>query len=112
MLKDSDIKKVQRWADGRNAEFPEHLRDEYRIELELGPNAITIVSCEPPWPGSDEPVRMPVARLRFVANANVWRLYWVDSNDRFHLFEPFPEVRDVQSLLREIDADPTNIFWG
>jgi len=39
-------------------------------------------------------------------------LYWRDRNLRFHRYgqlEPSPSIDD---LLKEIDRDPTAIFWG
>jgi Protein of unknown function (DUF3024) len=52
----------------------------------------------------------PVARLRYLKSRGVWRLYWADSNDRWHLYPELPWARTVEDL--EIDRDPTALFWG
>ena len=41
-----------------------------------------------------------------------WALYWRDRNLRFHLYDQLEPSQDIGDLLREIDRDPTAIFWG
>ena len=65
---------------------------------------------------------MPIARLRYTAANQAWRLYWRDRNLRFHaddLLAPSHHADDllapshrVEDLLAEIDHNPTGIFWG
>jgi hypothetical protein len=54
-------------------------------------------------------------RIEYKARGNtitIWTLYARDRNDR-RLEYPFIEpARDLAPLLRELDDDPTCIFWG
>jgi hypothetical protein len=55
---------------------------------------------------------MKVAQFRFDAKGNTWTLYCVDRSERWQIYfdlEPSPKLDD---LLREVDEDPTGIFWG
>jgi hypothetical protein len=55
---------------------------------------------------------LPVARLRYTKAIRHWSLYWRDRHARFHAYDLLPPSPHVDDLLREIDSDPTAIFWG
>ncbi len=37
---------------------------------------------------------------------------WPDRNSKFHRYDQAEPTSNVETLLSEIDADPTCIFWG
>ncbi|MEO6629353.1 MAG: DUF3024 domain-containing protein [Aquihabitans sp.] len=41
-----------------------------------------------------------------------WALYWPGRNREFHPYDLIEPSPTVESLLDEIDTDPTCIFWG
>lgn len=57
-------------------------------------------------------IRTPFARLGYVQKQREWTLYWADRNSKFHRYELAESTSNIGLLLAEIDADPTNIFWG
>jgi len=75
---------------------------------------IIIVERRPPWSPDPGPewTTDPVARLRYLTSRGVWRLYWPGSDERWHEYPELPWARTVDELLREIDRDPTALFWG
>ena len=92
----------------------EHLRGEVRIECNRRGRTISIVDRRPPWNPEFGPEwsTTKVAQLRFDESARTWTLHWPDRNGRWHRYDQLPPRRTVSSLLAEIDADPTGIFWG
>ena len=50
--------------------------------------------------------------MRFDPATRLWTLYWPDRNTRWHVYEDAEPTDDVEWLLREIDLDPSGIFWG
>jgi hypothetical protein len=52
-----------------------------------------------------------VAQPRYSASTHEWSLYWADRNGRWHRYDDLPPGR-VDQVLREIESDPTGIFWG
>ena len=54
---------------------------------------------------------MLVAELRYNTSTHHWSLYWADRNGRSHRYEDLPPG-PVDQVFREIEADPTGIFWG
>ena len=96
-----DVIRVQRWARAR---VPEHVRDEVRVEVDLGDRHLTIVECRPPWQAGDVSpwTRFPIARLRWTAASGTWSLYWRDRNLRFHLYDRVPPSATIADQPIEV----------
>jgi len=110
-LPELDIARVRRWCQQR---VPEHVRSQVKVECDVTPLHLTIVECRPPWRQdmSAEWTRFPIARLRYTKATRQWSLYWRDRHLRFHLYDRITSSARIDDLLREIDCDPTAIFWG
>lgn len=92
------------------AEHDDKLRTEYKVRG----NTITIYECRPPWREEVGPdwTKRRICTFEWDPRTSLWTLYARDRNDR-RLEYPFIEpVRDLTPLLRELDNDPTCIFWG
>ena len=103
--------RVRRWCEQR---VPAHVRDQIRVECDVTLRHLTIVECRPPWRPEGGPAwtRFPIARLRYTKASRSWSLFWRDRHLRFHAYDRLAPSVHVDDLLREIDADPTAIFWG
>ena len=113
-LPETDLARIRRWVDARNARLPERVRDQIRNEINVDDRAVTILECRPPWRADFGPdwTRFPIARLRYTKARREWQIYWRDRNLKFHAYDLVPPSANVDTLLAEIDADPTCIFWG
>ncbi len=110
-LPELDVARVRRWCEQR---VPAHVRDQIRVECEVAPRHLTIVECRAPGRPEAGPewTRFPIARLRYTKASGRWSLFRRDRHLRFHAYDGFAPSAHVDDLLREIDADPTAIFWG
>jgi hypothetical protein len=95
-LPELDVARVQHWCAGQ---VPEHVRDEVRIECDVAPRHLTICECRPPWREDFGPdwTRFPIARLHYTKGTGLWTLYWRDSNEKYHRYdplEPSPRVHE------------------
>ena len=106
-----DVARARRWCAQR---VPAHLRNEIRVECDIGAGHLTIVECRPPWRKDigETWTRFPIARLRYTKAASLWSLYWRDRHLRFHLYDRLGPSPRIEDLLQEVDRDPTAIFWG
>jgi hypothetical protein len=114
VLPDVDVARARRFVDERNSEMPFGARDQVRYELDVAPSSLTIVECRAPWREDYGPewTRLPVARPRYIKARREWSLYWRDRHSKFHLYDQAPSTPSIQTLLDEVGADPTSIFWG
>lgn len=113
-LPELDLARIRRFVDQRNERISPHARDQIRIELDLDAGSATILECRPPWRPEygREWTRFPIARLRYTKTRKEWALYWRDRNLKFHLYDLAEPTANVETLLDEVDRDPTSIFWG
>lgn len=113
-LPELDVARVKRFVDARNERVPPEARHKIRYELDLAPGSVTIMECRPPWREGfgTEWTRFPIARLRYVKLRKEWSIYWRDRNLKFHLYDRVAPTPNMETLLDEIIADPTYIFWG
>lgn len=49
--------------------------------------------------------------MKFDSQSSKWTLYWSDSNGRWHIFD-LTSPGSIDKILKEIERDRTNIFWG
>ena len=110
-LPELDVARVRRWCEQR---VPEHVRDQIKVECDVGPRHLTIVECRTPWREDmgAEWTRFPIARLRYTKATGRWSLYWRDRHLRFHLYDRIAPSPHIDDLLQEVDRDSTAIFWG
>ena len=104
-----DLKRIQRWCDGR---VPEQHRDEAQVICTTGPGYVTILETRPDWKGGPEWTHFPIARLRFNRSTRQWTIYWRDRNLKFHIYDRKRPTKNVQSLLDYIGSGEDAIFWG
>jgi hypothetical protein len=105
------LAKIRRYCEDKT---PVEHRDEFRVEHSVRGKSITIYECRPPWRPELGPewTRQPKAQLRYDPTDPHWTLYCADRNSRWHLYDLAEPTVDLDTLLAEIDDDPTGIFWG
>jgi Protein of unknown function (DUF3024) len=93
---------------------PSAMSGQVRLEYEIHGHQVILVERRPPWQSQtpdEEWLRTPVARFRFVNDPAGWTLDWPDRDDKWHRYQ-FTSAKTLAGLLREVDRDPTGIFWG
>jgi hypothetical protein len=73
---------------------------------------VTLIENRPALMKPGTWVEIVVAQFRYDPDSKLWRLYCADRNSRWHEYWDTDPTSDFQSLLREVDEDPTCIFWG
>ena len=92
--------------------IPAHVRNKIRITFKISGNEVILFEYRPRF---DDPAlwcEMAIARFKKNEKKNVWHLYCADRNSKWHLYEPYPEHKDIEKLLGEVQRDKTGIFWG
>jgi hypothetical protein len=92
---------------------PEHVRDKIELSFKFRGDSVTIFENRAPWrEGIKEWSSLTVAQMRYDEKTGKWTLYCADRNDKWHEYYDIDSTKDIDKLLREIDEDPTGIFWG
>lgn len=103
----ADLERLESWCSAR---IPAHVADRVKVFWTRRGNTVTVVESSLM---GDDWLDVPVARIKYVEGlGGVWTLYWFDRDSRAHLYDSLNPQRQLARVLREIDRDPTCIFWG
>jgi len=108
----ADLALIEKYcADASPAEFA----SEAKVECVVSGATVTIVEATRLGAERDEDwLRVPNARLTFADGG--WTLHCFDPDSkaiRYDTWEPdFVQPTTVEAILAEIEADPTEVFWG
>ena len=91
--------------------FPERVRDRLKVGFQIRANSVTLFEERPHFQDPSHWIKIVVAQFRYNRSNGQWTLYCADRNSRWHDYQAEP-ARDIRTLLREVDADPTGIFRG
>ena len=88
--------------------------DKIRVEYNVRGGTITIYECRPPWREDSGPdwTSTRICTLQWSPESRLWTLYARDRNDRRRNYPFIDPAPTVMPLLRELDNDPTCMFWG
>jgi hypothetical protein len=91
---------------------PPHVRDQIRFGFKIRGSHVTLFTERPRFDQPSEWVDSVVAQFRFNPRDKKWSLYCADRNSRWHLYTLLAPSADFDELLKEVDRDPTGIFYG
>lgn len=90
---------------------PQHA-DQLHFVYHVDAHRVSIYEERPPWDGRGEWMRHGVARLRYVRKTDCWKLYWMRADLKWHVYDPDPMPRDLESLVAVVDEDKHCAFFG
>ena len=102
-------KRLQAYCESR---VPFHVRNQLRMSFRITGHDVILFEERPAFRPPHEWRESPVAKFSYVATRKVWRLFCQHSDLRWHEYRRVPSAGDFDVLLKEVDNDPTHIFWG
>lgn len=91
---------------------PIMVRDKVALQFRVEQHDVLLFEKRPFFADPSRWIESSVAKFRWNARAGTWSLLWRDRNCKWHHYnecEPSPRFKD---LVREVERDPTGIFWG
>ncbi len=97
------------WAHYRP---PPHLRDQVREGQRIPGHGIEIFFVRPAFRSPGESVEHSIAKLKFDRSREVWAIYWMRVDAKWHRYPPCPEAPTLGKALDAVHADPNGCFFG
>jgi hypothetical protein len=88
------------------------IRHKVRMSVETRGNNVTLFEHRPVFHMLGKWTNSKVAQFRYDPDSDRWTLYCSDRHDRWHRYTQKQPATAIAALLREVDQDPTGIFWG
>ena len=108
-LPEIDIEKLRQMC---RHSVPDKFKDELRLEVTVRAQRVSIHERRPTWRGEPgEWTSMPIAQLRYEGSGH-WTLFFGDRNSRWARYSELPPRQPIDTIIEELEADPTCIFWG
>ncbi len=101
-------KQVSDFVESRRP--PVGMRDRIDLDFRLEGQAVELFERRRSMRGHR--IEAEFARLVYVKSREVWKLYWMRADLKWHRYPPLPESPHLDELLREIDEDPNACFFG
>ncbi len=91
---------------------PALLRDKLRITFQIKGHDVTVYEERPRWNDPQQWTSTPMAKFKYIRKDNVWKLYWMRRDLKFHSYEMPRGTKTLEALVKEVDSDPHGAFFG
>ena len=91
---------------------PSHLRSEVDIAIRLDDKSVEVVEIRPRWDQPKERLERPVAKATYVKSQDLWKVFWVKRDLKWHRYEPAPEVKSLEEFAQLVRDDKHACFFG
>jgi hypothetical protein len=91
---------------------PVHLREQIDINYRIDNQSIILIEVRPRYEEPDDKIELAYAKATFVKSTAKWKIYWMRVNLKWSIYDPEPEVRNLQEFLYLVDEDKFHCFKG
>lgn len=91
---------------------PIEIRDEYDIGYSYDKSVVILFEIRPDWIDSKKKMYLETAKIRYYKSQKIWKLYWLRASGKWELYAPFPTAKSIEHLLKVIEEDKQDCFWG
>ncbi len=91
---------------------PSQVIDELRTIYEIERDGVVVYETRVPWDGKGAWTKMGIAMFRYVRSRNAWKLYRMDLDRKWHVYESAEEQSEIGALVRVVDEDEHGVFFG
>ncbi|MGH6802813.1 MAG: DUF3024 domain-containing protein, partial [Methyloceanibacter sp.] len=92
---------------------PPHIRPKLDFGYRISGHSVEIFEIRPVWRGEPgEKMEHSVAKATFVRTREVWRIFWMRQDLKWHGYEPAAEVGTINAFCRIVDEDKYCCFFG
>ena len=91
---------------------PQHVRPQLDIGYRISGQSVEIFEIRPDRRNEAQKLETPVAKATFVRTQNLWRIYWMRQDLKWHGYAPNYEARSLEEFLAIVDRDEHGCFFG
>ena len=91
---------------------PPNIRHKLDIGYRISGHSVEIFEIRPEWQNPKEIMEHPAAKATFVRTKNIWRVFWMRRDLKWHGYEPNSVVRTLEAFLAVVDRDEYGCFFG
>ncbi|WP_299063395.1 DUF3024 domain-containing protein [uncultured Polaribacter sp.] len=93
---------------------PEDL--EMRKQVDIGYSydgkVVILYEIRPDFMNPKEKIQLEFAKFRYYKSKKEWNLYWMKSDEKWQLYQPFPVSTHLGEIIEVIKKDKHGCFFG
>ena len=90
---------------------PAHIREQVDIGYRITGQSIEIFEVRPGFRDPSKKTEVSVAKTTYVKSQDVWKVYWMRQDLKWHLYPPVPQVKSLAEFLALVEEDPNACFF-
>ncbi len=111
ILKTADIiETIENFLEKRRP--PENIRHELDLDYKIDKQSVVIYEIRPRWDNKTEKIESPIAKTTWVETQQVWKIFWIQADLKWHTYQPASEVKTISQFTQIVDEDKHACFWG
>lgn len=91
---------------------PPHIRNELDLGFRLQGQSVELFEIRPAWDNPSQKMESPVAKATYVKTQDLWKIYWMRADLKWHSYPPAPEVDTLDVFLALVAEDKHACFFG
>jgi hypothetical protein len=91
---------------------PVHLRPQLDIGIRVRDQCVEIFAVRPTWDQPEETIETLIAKATSVKAQNVWRVFWMRQDLKWHRYDPASEVPSLEQFAQLVHKDKHACFFG
>lgn len=91
---------------------PEAIRSKLDLIYRIEGQSVLVYEVRPHWDNPAKITETPMAKTTFVQTQNVWKIYWMQADLKWHSYSPKPQVKSIKTFFRVVDEDEFSCFFG
>lgn len=91
---------------------PPNIRPELDLGYRFAGQSVEIFEIRPAFQQPDKIIEISVAKATFVRYRQIWKVYWMRADLKWHRYEPQATVPSIEDFLAVIGEDQYGCFFG
>lgn len=88
------------------------IRNQVDIGYKIEDQSIIIFEIRPKWDKPDVICEYPFAKATFIKKTNIWKVYWMRADLKWHSYSPQEAVKNLKDFTRLVEEDKYHCFFG
>ena len=91
---------------------PAPLRAEVDLSFRIVGQSVELFEVRRHWQDPGKTMEVPVAKTTFDRSGGGWKVFWRQSDLKWHSYKPVPRVPTIEAFLALIEQDAHACFYG
>jgi Protein of unknown function (DUF3024) len=91
---------------------PPAIRSKLDMGYRISGHSVELFEIRPHWQDGTKMMETPVAKATLVRTKNLWKVFWMRQDLKWHGYEPCAQVQTLDAFLEVVDRDAHCCFFG